>query len=248
MNLGDPAARAAAGPQEAGGREFRRPGVIAEANPTASQYRVHLADIHVDLADLLARTGRPKQAEPGYRTALAIYGELADWNPSTAAYRRRRGRHPLRLASATRPARARPAGRGPATASERATAIREALVRCFRVREALQPPGRRPRHTAAQRGSPGAPRPWALAWPTPGRSAGALRRADVTVGRGARPTSLPPCAVQPAWPDGRARASRPPRPPKADAAMANLRKAVDMATATSLIAARVTFPDSPPLA
>ncbi len=51
------------------------------------EFRSNLAVSHHNLGRLLSRTGKPAEAEAGYRAALAIFQKLADDNPAVMYFR-----------------------------------------------------------------------------------------------------------------------------------------------------------------
>ena len=68
--------------------------VLAAAPGAPTEARRDLANTINRIGNLLARTGRPAEADAEYRKALAIYQKLADENPADTEFRSRPGDHP----------------------------------------------------------------------------------------------------------------------------------------------------------
>ena len=60
---------------------------MTEDYPAVTQYRMFLAKSHFNLGNLLARAGKPAEAETEYREALALFRKLADDSPTVTEFR-----------------------------------------------------------------------------------------------------------------------------------------------------------------
>ena len=61
--------------------------MLADAAGSTLEARRELANTINRIANLLARTGQPAEAEAEYRKAIAIYQKLADENPAKTEIR-----------------------------------------------------------------------------------------------------------------------------------------------------------------
>jgi tetratricopeptide (TPR) repeat protein len=61
---------------------------LTDENPSVTDSRIQLAQVHSDLGDLLLTRGKTADAEAEHRKALALQQRLAEENPKIAAHRR----------------------------------------------------------------------------------------------------------------------------------------------------------------